>query len=403
MLPKPPKSKSNHVDRLSPQIHGLELRLLQDHSMRSSLALNPRSSIPCLPFLTYPFSTTFPKQPNPDRSNKKKKSPRPRAELVQSESTRIPTLERLVERDSFFKFLTKSIEFLSKQPQHALRLDDATKLHNELGFLRGRNVAHSIKRHPLIFETYRRRRDGEMWFRLTDFMEKLLEEERDLANSMVLHRVNTLRKLLMMSSEKRIPMRKIHHCRYLFGIPDDFRDRIAKYPDFFRIVDNGDGGEILELVNWDQTLAVSALEKELMVVDEEKVKKAMDLNLDEGEKRKLKLLDSLPLVSPYSDGSIFDACSLEAEKYRLGMLHEFLSLTIEKKAYMHHIVELRNELSLSKNVYQMVLKQPRKFYVAGTVKNWVVFLKDAYDENGRLIKKDPQVVFNEKLYSYAQM
>lgn len=35
--------------------------------------------------------------------------------------------------------------------------------------------------------------------------------------------------------------------------------------------------------------------------------------------------------------------------------------------------------------------------------NWVVFLKDAYDENGGLIDKDSQVIFNEKLYKYAQM
>jgi hypothetical protein len=35
--------------------------------------------------------------------------------------------------------------------------------------------------------------------------------------------------------------------------------------------------------------------------------------------------------------------------------------------------------------------------------NWVVFLKDGYDQNGVLIQKDPQVLFNEKLYKYAQI
>jgi len=35
--------------------------------------------------------------------------------------------------------------------------------------------------------------------------------------------------------------------------------------------------------------------------------------------------------------------------------------------------------------------------------NWLVLLKDAYDGNGFLIEKDPQVVFNEKLYKYAQV
>lgn len=250
-----------------------------------------------------------------------------------------------------------------------------------------------------------------MWFRFTDFMEELLEEERTIMNSMVMDRVNTVRKLLMMSAEKRIPLSKIHHCRFIFGIPDDFNDRIAKYPEYFRIVDDKDGRRVLELVNWDSTLAVSALQREFMVDEGKKVKRAsrfllkrgMDLNLDEDDKRNLNLLNRLPLVSPYSDGSKLDLCSVEAEKYRAGMLHEFLSLTLEKKAYVHHIVEFKEEFSLTKHTYQMLLKQPRIFYVAGTVKNWVVFLKDGYYENGILINKDPQVVFNEKLYSHAQM
>lgn len=237
-------------------------------------------------------------------------------------------------------------------------------------------------------------------------MEELLEEERAVANSMATDRVNTVRKLLMMSATKRMPLSKIHHCRFVFGIPDDFEDRVAKYPDYFRIsVDDGDGRRVLELVSWDPTLAVSALEREFKIVEEREVKKrATKFSLvDDDDKGKLHLLYTLPLVSPYSDGSKLDLCSLEAEKYRAGRLHEFLSLTLEKKAYMHHIAEFKEELSLTKHTYRMLLKQPNTFYVAGTVKNWVVFLKDAYYENGILKEKDPQVVFNEKLYGYAEM
>lgn len=249
-----------------------------------------------------------------------------------------------------------------------------------------------------------------MWLGFTDLMEELLEEERTIMDSMEMDRVNTVRKLLMMSVNNRIPLSKIHHCRLLFGIPDDFRDRVAKYPNYFRIVVDGNGRTVLELVNWDVMLAVSALEREFMI-DEEKVKRAFkfsvkhgkDLDLDEEDTRKLNLLNTLPLVSPYSDGSKFDLWTLEAEKYRIGVLHEFLSLTLEKRASIHHIVEFKEEFSLTKHTYQMLLKQPRTFYLAGTEMNWVVFLKDAYDENGVLINKDPQVVFNEKLYKYAEM
>lgn len=270
-------------------------------------------------------------------------------------------------------------------------------------------VLRSIQRHPLLLETYRHD-DGKMWFGFTDFMESLLQEEKEIMISMEEDRVTVVRKLLMMSSKKRIPLSKLYHKRLLFGIPEDFRDQIAKYPNYFKVTVEEDGKRVLELVNWDPLLAVSALEREFMV-DEDRVKKAFkfplkhrkSLDLEEDDMRKVNLLNTLPLVSPYSDGSKFDLWTLEAEKYRVGVLHEFLSLTLEKRASIHHIVEFKEELCLTKHTYQMLLKQPRTFYLAGTEMNWVVFLKDAYGEDGVLINKDPQVVFNDKLYRYAQV
>ena len=62
-----------------------------------------------------------------------------------------------------------------------------------------------------------------------------------------------------MFKNKKIPLSKIHHCILLFGIPDDFRDRVVKYPDWFRIRIKDDGKRVLELVKWDSNLAVSEL------------------------------------------------------------------------------------------------------------------------------------------------
>lgn len=241
-------------------------------------------------------------------------------------------------------------------------------------------------------------------------MEDFLAEEQSIMDSMEHDRVDKVRKLLMMSARHRIALNKIHHCRTLFGIPDDFRDRVVKYPNYFRVAVENDGRRVLELVNWDPLLAVSALEKEF-VVDEDNakrkfrfpVKHGRDLDLELDDERKLNLLNALPLVSPYSDGSKLDVWTLEAEKYRVGLIHEFLSLTLEKRASIHHLVEFKEEFSLTKHTYHMLLKQARAFYLAGTEMNWVVFLKDGYDCNGVLIQKDPQVLLYEKLYKYAQM
>ncbi|CAD5327366.1 unnamed protein product [Arabidopsis thaliana] len=380
-------------------------RTLKSLPQISSSSPNPNPN-----FRTSPFSTSFLITKTPDKLKKKRKKPESaRTKSIQHESTKLPHLESLVSRDAHFRFLIRAKEFISKQPERILRLDDAGKLYRELGFPRGRKVTKFIPKHPLIFQTYRHS-DGKIWLGFTEFMEDLLDEEKGLMESMELDRVNCVRKLLMMTKDKRILLSKIHHTRLLFGIPEDFRDRVAKYPDYFRVVTGGDGNRVLELVNWETNLAVSELER-LFMIDEDKakrlfkfpVKHGKELELEEKDTRKLNLLNTFPLVSPYSDGWKLDVWSLEAEKYRVGIVHEFLNLTLEKRASIHHIVEFKDEFSLTRQTYQMLKKQSMSFYLAGTEMNWTVFLKDAYDENGVLVSKDPQVVFNEKLYKYADM
>ncbi|KAD6119462.1 hypothetical protein R6Q59_025484 [Mikania micrantha] len=359
-------------------------------------------------FILRSYSSSFliTKTPKSQKKRRKKKESA-RTKHVQHESERIQHFENILHRDNHFRFFIKTKDFLCKQPQQILRLDDAGKLYRELGFPRGRKVLKFTQRHPLVFQTYRHSND-KIWLGFTDFMEAFLEEEKFIMDKMEKDRIDVVRKLLMMSAKKRIPLSKIYHCRSLFGIPEDFRDRVRSYPQYFNTVVEEDGKRVLELVSWDQKLAVSALERAFMV-DEDGAKKAFQfkvkhgklLDLGEQDERKLNLLNTLPLVSPYSDGSSLDLWTLEAEKYRVGVIHEFLSLTLEKRASIHHLVEFKEELSLTKHTYAMLLKQPRSFYLAGTEMNWVVFLKDAYGEDGVLIHKDPLVVFNEKLFEFA--
>ncbi|KAL7149925.1 hypothetical protein ABFS83_05G074000 [Erythranthe nasuta] len=294
---------------------------------------------------SHQFSTSFLITKTPKKFKKKcKEKESPRTKLVQTEPNLIPHFESILTRDAHFRFLTKTKEYLSKQPQQILRLDDAGKLHQPLGFPRGRKVLKFILRHPLILQTYRHS-DNKIWLGFTDFMYQLLLTESEIANRLERQRVDVVRKLLMMSANKRIPLSKIYHNR-LFS------------------------------------LAVSALKREFLV-DEDKVKRAFKLpvkhgkllELDLEDERKLNLLNTLPLVSPYSDGSKLDMWTLEAEKYRLGVVHEFLSLTLEKRAYIHNIVEFNEEFSLTKHTYQMLLKQARTFYLAGTEMNWCVFFE----------------------------
>lgn len=102
-------------------------------------------------------------------------------------------------------------------------------------------------------------------------MESLIEEEEGIAERMMEERVRVVRKLLMMSAERRIALAKLYHCRGIFGLPEDFRDRVRDYPEFFRVaVDEEDGRHVLELAGWDPELAVSSLERDF-VTDEDRV------------------------------------------------------------------------------------------------------------------------------------
>ncbi|KAK1306067.1 hypothetical protein QJS10_CPA10g01803 [Acorus calamus] len=235
---------------------------------------------------------------------------------------RTPHFESILRRDSL-RFITRTKAYLSLQPEHVLLLDEAGKLHRELGFPRGRKVIRSVHRHPSLLQTYRHG-DGKVWIGFTDLMEDLLREEASIMDSMETQRMIAVRKLLMMSAEKRIPLNKIHHCRHVFGIPDDFRDRVLKYPEHFRVSVDEDGRPVLELVEWDSLFVVSTLERDF-VTDEDGVKRAFrfpfegvkSLGLDVDNERKLNVLNTLPLVSPYSEGSGLKPWSLEAEKYRV--------------------------------------------------------------------------------------
>ncbi|KAK3033911.1 hypothetical protein RJ639_033546 [Escallonia herrerae] len=347
---------------------------------RSLPYLNPEPNPVRPTVFTSHFSTSFLITKIPPK-HKRKKKPSPRTTPGQpSPTTRLPHLKSLLLRDARFRFrfLTRTKSFLSKQPHQVLSLSAAAKLHRELGFPRGRKPLKSVLRHPLLFQTHRHT-DNTTWLGFTPIMEALLDQEQALMNQLEKTRVTTIKKLLMMSAEKRIPLSKLYHRRSLFGISEEFRDRVGNYPDDFRLVVESDGKRVLELVNWDPASAVSALEREFMV-DEGKVKRAFrfpvkhgrELGLGGDDERKLNLLNTLPLVSPYSDGEKLDLWTLEAEKYRVGVIHEFLSLTLEKRASIHHIVEFKEELSLTKHTYQMLLKQPRTFYLAGTEMNWAV-------------------------------
>ncbi|KAJ3708935.1 hypothetical protein LUZ61_012640 [Rhynchospora tenuis] len=363
----------------------------------SSAALSAAESI--LPFLSCKR-----------RKKLRKKLSSPRVAPIQRDPSYrdLHFLDAILDRDAAFRFLHRAKSYLSSLPSPCLPLSAAGTLYRELGFPRGRKVSKYADRHPLLFHLPRI--DSVPHLAFTPLMESLIAQEEAIFDTLEATRMTAIRKLLMIFVKHRVPLAKLHHCRALFGLPADFRDQVCKYPEFFRVVVDPDGRHVLQLETWDDNLAVSALEKEFMS-DEVRARKLFRfqmphrkaLPLDEDERKQLDKVTTFPMISPYTDGSGLKPWTVEAEKYRVGLVHEFLSLTLEKRAWIHHIVEFKEELCLTRRTYDMLRKQPRAFYLAGTEMNWAVFLKHAYREDGSLIEKDPLVGFNEKLQKYACM
>lgn len=339
-----------------------------------------------------------------------KKLNSPRVAPIEPEADRrVAALDAVLDRDAAFRFLHRARSFMASLPSpHRIPLSAAGKLHREFGFPRGRSVSRAAARHPLLFHLTT---VGSVpHLALTPLMCSLLQEERRLHDELLPTRVRAVRKLLMLTAHRRIPLAKLHHCRAVLGLPDDFRDRVREFPDDFRVAVEPNGLRVLELAHWDPALAVSALERDF-VVDERRVRRTFrfsvphrrSMPLDAEDADRLDAATTFPLVSPYTNGALLSPWTPEAEKYRVGVVHELLSLTLEKRALIHHVFEFKEELGLTRHMYASLRKQCRAFYLAGTEMNWTIFLRDAYDDDGVLREKDPLVLFNEKLQGYACM
>jgi hypothetical protein len=251
-----------------------------------------------------------------------KKLNSPRVASIEPEAARhIPALDAVLDRDAAFRFLIRARSFLaSLPPPHRIPLSEAGKLFRELGFPCGRSVSRAAARHTLLFHLPVV--DSVPHLALTPFMCSLLEEERRLHEELLPSRVRTVRKLLMLTTHRRVPLAKLHHCRMPLGLPDDFR--VAVDPD---------DRNVLELVRWDPALAFSALERDF-VVDERRVRRTFrfavphrrSMPLDAEDSDRLDAVTMFPLVSPYTNGALLKPWTPDAEEYRVGVVHEFLSL-----------------------------------------------------------------------------
>ncbi|EOA22424.1 hypothetical protein CARUB_v10003068mg [Capsella rubella] len=321
------------------------------------------------------------------------------------------TFDNVVQRDKKLKLVLNIRKILVSQPDRMMSLRGLGKYRRDLGLKKRRRFIALLRKYPGVFEIVE---EGaySLRFKMTSEAERLYLEEMRIRNELEDVLVVKLRKLVMMSIDKRILLEKLSHLRTDLGLPLEFRDTICqRYPQYFRVVPTP-RGPALELTHWDPELAVSAAElseednrtreseERNLIIDRppkfNRVKLPRGLNLSKSETRKISQFRDMPYISPYKDFSHLRSGTLEKEKHACGVIHELLSLTTEKRTLVDHLTHFREEFRFSQQLRGMLIRHPDLFYVSLKGERDSVFLRDAY-RNSELIDKDPLTLVKEKM------
>ncbi|KAG0484495.1 hypothetical protein HPP92_008574 [Vanilla planifolia] len=84
------------------------------------------------------------------------------------------------------------------------------------------------------------------------------------------------------------------------------------------------------------------------------------------------------------------------EKRVVGILHEFLSLTVEKMVDVERLSHFRRDFSMEENLREILLKHPGVFYISAKGNSLTVFLREKYSK-GCLVEPNPIYTVHRKM------
>lgn len=206
------------------------------------------------------------------------------------------------------------------------------------------------------------------------------------------------------------------------GLPDDFEDSvISKNPDLFELLDAHEPNtHILKLRdNVNRDVFSAAVENWRVIeccreddgVDRTEIRFSFKhgyppgMRLSKNFRAKVKEWQRLPYVGPYEEmGEKKRSKSgmMEMEKRAVGIVHEFLSLTVEKTVEVEKISHFRKCFGIDLNIRDLFLDHPGMFYLSTKGKRHTVFLREAF-ERGCLIEPNPVYNVRRKLLNLVLM
>ncbi|KAK9119559.1 hypothetical protein Scep_017652 [Stephania cephalantha] len=340
-------------------------------------------------------------------TQKRWKKPLVSAQTRLEDRTRDLKLDKLMNQRKRFKVVLKLQELMAKRRGPFVSVQIMSRWKNIVGLNVG--VGDFLQKHPHVFELFVHPVKKNLCCKLTTNMVGLIEEEAERVKECELLAVERLKKLLMISTTGILHIHALRLIRSDLGLPEDFRDSILlKYQDDFKLVDL----ETVALVSGDESLAVAEIEKwrkkEYVEkwLSEFETKYAFSINfptgfkIEKGAREKLKNWQRLSYLKPYEkkENICVRTCgSIERfEKRAVGILHELLSLTVEKMIDVERLSHFRRDFSMEVNVRELLLKHPGIFYISTKGGTETVFLREAYSQ-GQLIEPNPIYTVRRKI------
>ncbi|KAM0939547.1 putative plant organelle RNA recognition domain-containing protein [Dioscorea sansibarensis] len=230
-------------------------------------------------------------------------------------------------------------------------------------------VASFLRKHPAVFEEFVGPKYNLPWFKLTQEAIDLDLEETSVFEACRLKIVDRLRRLVLMSREKVLPLRIVQGMLWYLGLPEDYLTREQENPSGnFQIVGLGDGEEGLKAVLDPSETVRSVLQRNA-------------LGQLAGS------VEELPLVLPFP---LFPSKGLRLKRKIEDWLDGFQNL--ERK-----LLCLKKHLGLPQKFHKVFERYPHVFYLLLKNKTCTVVLKEAYCAgSATAIEKHPMLSIRKK-------
>ncbi|MQL93923.1 hypothetical protein Taro_026576 [Colocasia esculenta] len=281
-------------------------------------------------------------------------------------------------------------EVISSRKRHYASLQLLSKCRGAVGLNVG--IGAFLRKYPHIFEIYSDRVRRNICCRLTQNMAGLIEEEARVIKESEVVAVQRLKKLLMMSKDGTLHVHALWLVRRELGLPEDFRDSVlSKHSDVFRLV----SPEVVSIASREETFQAEVekwREKECREkwLSEFETRYAFPIQFptgfkfEQGFREKLRNWQRLQYVKPYEKMGTarIRACGgvERFEKRAVGIIHELLSLTVEKMIEVERLSHFRRDFGMEVNVRELLLKHPGIFYISTKGNTQTVFLREGYSK-----------------------